>query len=44
MIGMRPGGERKLIIPPPLGYEDTGTTTVPPNETLVYVVKLLAVE
>jgi peptidylprolyl isomerase len=44
VIGMKVGGRRELIIPPVLAYEDTGSTTVPPNETLIYVVDLLAVK
>lgn len=44
MYGMRVGGRRELIVPPPLAYEDTGTTSVPPNETLIYVVDLLAIK
>jgi len=44
MTGMKVGGRRKLIIPPALAYEDTGTTSIPPNETLVYVVDLLAIK
>lgn len=43
MRGMKVGGRRELIIPPDLAYGDTGTTSVPPNEPLVYVVELLAV-
>jgi peptidylprolyl isomerase len=44
MIGMRVGGRRELTIPPALAYEDVGTSLVPPNETLIYVVDLLKVE
>jgi peptidylprolyl isomerase len=44
MIGMRAGGRRELIIPPALAYQDVGTSLVPPNETLIYVVDLLKVE
>jgi peptidylprolyl isomerase len=44
MIGMRVGGRRKLIIPPPLAYGHSGTPEVPPNETLIYVVDLLAIK
>jgi peptidylprolyl isomerase len=43
MYGMRAGGTRELFIPPPLAYEDKGTTSVPPNETLIYVIDLLAI-
>lgn len=44
MIGMRVGGRRELIIPPKLAYEDVGTNLIPPNETLIYVVDLLAIK
>jgi peptidylprolyl isomerase len=44
MKGMKVGGRRELIIPPALAYGYAGTTSVPPNETLIYVVDLLAVK
>ncbi|HEX6228220.1 MAG TPA: FKBP-type peptidyl-prolyl cis-trans isomerase [Solirubrobacterales bacterium] len=44
--GMKVGGRRELIIPPNLGYGPAGTPdgSIPPNETLVFVVDLLEVE
>jgi FKBP-type peptidyl-prolyl cis-trans isomerase len=44
--GMRVGGRRELIIPPGLAYGQGGTPdgSIPPNETIVFVVDLLAVE
>jgi peptidylprolyl isomerase len=43
--GMKVGGRRELIIPPSLGYGSAGSPpTIPPNETLVFVVDLEAVE
>jgi peptidylprolyl isomerase len=43
--GMKVGGRRELIIPPDLGYGSTGAPpAIPPNETLVFVVDLEAVE
>jgi len=49
--GMREGGERRIAIPPTLGYGDqdvtdptTGAIVVPANSTLVFDVKLLKVE
>lgn len=42
--GMRVGGRRELIVPPALGYEDVGTALIPPNESLVYVIELLAIK
>ena len=45
VAGMKVGGRRELIIPPGLGYGSTGSPpAIPPNETLVFVVDLEAVE
>lgn len=42
--GMKVGGRRELIIPPSLGYGAAGAPpTIPPNETLVFVIDLLEV-
>jgi FKBP-type peptidyl-prolyl cis-trans isomerase FkpA len=43
MIGMQPGGIRRFRIPPELGYGAAGTSTIPPNSTLIFEVKLVAV-
>ena len=40
--GMKEGGRRKLTIPPDMGYGPNGTPdgSIPPNETLIFVVDL----
>jgi len=39
--GMKVGGRRELVIPPALGYGSKGSSSIPPNETLIFVVDLL---
>jgi peptidylprolyl isomerase len=44
LVGIRKGGRRKLTIPPELGYGPNGyPPSIPPNETLVFVVDAVAV-
>lgn len=43
MVGMKPGGRRLLIIPGDLGYGQTGSGSIGPDETLVFVVDLVSV-
>lgn len=44
VAGMRVGGVRQLVVPPELGYGSQGAgTIIPPNATLIFEVKLLAV-
>jgi peptidylprolyl isomerase len=45
IVGMKVGGRREIVIPPALGYGATGQPpAVAPNETLVFVVDLLALQ
>jgi peptidylprolyl isomerase len=44
IVGMKVGGRRELVIPPDLGYGPQGNGPVGPNETLVFVIDLLAVK
>ena len=41
--GMKVGGERELVIPPSLGYGAQGSQGIAPNETLIFVVDVVAV-
>ncbi len=43
VIGMKVGGQRKMIIPPSMAYGEKGTKRVPPNSTLIWVVDVLDV-
>lgn len=42
--GMKVGGRRLLVIPAALGYGATGSGPIGPNETLIFVVDVLAIK
>jgi FKBP-type peptidyl-prolyl cis-trans isomerase FkpA len=44
VVGMRVGGQRRLIIPPELAYGATGRSGIPPNATLLFDITLNAVQ
>jgi FKBP-type peptidyl-prolyl cis-trans isomerase FkpA len=44
VVGMKIGGQRRLIIPPELAYGTNGTGPIPGNATLLFEIKLLNVQ
>jgi len=44
VVGMRVGGQRRLVIPPELAYGSSGSGQIPPNATLVFDITLNGVQ
>jgi FKBP-type peptidyl-prolyl cis-trans isomerase FkpA len=45
VIGMRPGGQRLIKVPPELGYGARGVQdVVPPNSRLIFLIELLELQ
>ncbi|HEB79132.1 MAG TPA: FKBP-type peptidyl-prolyl cis-trans isomerase [Rhodospirillales bacterium] len=44
VAGMKEGGQRRLTIPPGMGYGSRAVGSIPPNSTLIFQVDLLKVK
>jgi peptidylprolyl isomerase len=43
MPGMKIGGRRLLVLPPDKAYGEAGGGSIGPNETLIFVVDVIAI-
>ena len=44
VVGMRVGGQRRIVVPPDLGYGAAGRDAIPGNATLVFEVELVSLQ
>jgi FKBP-type peptidyl-prolyl cis-trans isomerase FkpA len=44
VVGMKIGGQRRLIIPPELAYGSSGSGAIPGNATIMFEIRLLNVQ
>jgi FKBP-type peptidyl-prolyl cis-trans isomerase len=45
IVGMRPGGERRIVVPPDLAFGEQGIHgLVPPSATILFLVELIGLE
>lgn len=44
LVGMKAGGQRRLVIPPSMAYGRRGQGDIPPDATLVFDLELMAVQ
>lgn len=43
LVGIKVGGQRRLVIPPDLAYGPAGREGIPPNSTLIFIVDCLKI-
>lgn len=44
VLGMKVGGQRRVVMPPSLAYGSQGNNSIPPNATLIFEIELLSVQ
>jgi FKBP-type peptidyl-prolyl cis-trans isomerase len=44
LLGMKAGGQRRIVIPPALAYGSSGQGDIPPEATLVFDLELVSVQ